>query len=397
LNPQYWDTYDKFNHTTITGAIPVGQQTLNTGPELTQPHLGFNYPSAFGHEVSEFYALSKFSNKVRENAMTWVTIAEAGKTVGLVRETLKTFTKAFRFLIGKKSWKRFNRMYRTLRFPKGTSLKEQKSIKLKAWLIFKDVNRTATSKWMAYRYGWTPFVRDIEDHSKALAQLMTRDEDLVSASAYAHYMKPFSVPLPVVPVTNVSHTFHLLTDDGKNNLQWTSKREIERTKVGVAYLTKYTGVFRVGSKFDEIKNTFQLDNLPLVALELTPLSWMADWFIPFSDTLNTLTKLNSVEWVDMCKINKSCYQNVIHLGDFSPTVNINGIGFKSTSTSTDKDYQMSFIKWQRTRVKSLPSPTWSLELLSQHYKRRIGLNQMIDAYSIFTNVVSGTKLRNARI
>jgi len=333
----------------------------------------FEYPGISASTASNFYALEAFSSKLKHTAQSYVTIIEAAKTVSMVKNTLLLFTDLVGLMI-----KRDKRSFR--RFCKRLGIKGDSKAR-KIW----EANIAASSKWMEYRYGWRPYVKDIEDHSLALAQLMTKTDFCFRVTGWGQDFQGLN--LPVVEHAygiNLFSTYDGSDVDRRMNLR--ANVNFQREKVGVHYVTKYVAVCHPKTGFSDIASSFSLGNIPSAIYEATPLSWMADWFVPFGSRIEMMSTLRSVEYRDVCRVISTHYINHISTGEIDVPYSYPGNnGFTCVEASSDvSSYYACMSMYSRSRLSSMPNPELTIDLVSSHWKQRIGMDQMLDAYAVLS-------------
>jgi len=200
-----------------------------------------------------------------------VSLAEADKTARFVASTASKFANAFRALrkgrlgdfakeVGLTTDLRASRAYRD------RYLQKQKS--------GQDVRQFAAQTWLEYSYAWKPMISDVHSQAENLARTLENNAFILrmgrsSAKGYQQYRESSTTSDQV----------------------WTTDRTVI-----VQTRESYTVRYRVPNGPAQVANTFGLTNPLLVAWELVPFSFVADWFLPIGDFLEGLTAWNGLEF-----------------------------------------------------------------------------------------------------
>lgn len=124
--------------------------------------------------------------------------------------------------------------------------------------------------WLEYAYGWKPMLNDVYDHAEALADVMTEKSGIIGRASYRSH------------VSEKWPTF-VTRDD-----QYT------KCTKGGNFKCSHTYVIYYSNEQVSTANTFGLQNPLVVAWELVPFSFVADWFIPIGSALENLTATNGL-------------------------------------------------------------------------------------------------------
>lgn len=197
--------------------------------------------------------------------------AKASGSIAQLLVTAGEFQKTLDMIIGVK--KRFaDRLISVLRSPS----------KKKG---FKNALTATGDTWLEYRYGWRPFVNDIDNIWEAF------NTDFVSTKTYRDHFIVDQVDvnddLPTSRTMVGAHTMH-------------SKMYCKaNTKVKTVVL------YRVNPGFlNEVNYRFGLNSVLSTAWELLPFSFVVDWFLTIGDWLTQLENKNMIEVVGACTSTK---------------------------------------------------------------------------------------------
>ncbi len=129
-------------------------------------------------------------------------------------------------------------------------------------------NSFVADTWLEYSYAWKPLLGDVFDHAEAMATALTDRNKVAIRSVYASV---------VINRTLSSYT------PGSN--LWGCRKiteHVRRARGGVFYSLGSNSTLSTAA-------TFGLTNPYVVAWELVPFSFVADWFIPIGDALSSLS------------------------------------------------------------------------------------------------------------
>jgi hypothetical protein len=161
--------------------------------------------------------------------------------------------------------------YRLRRGPKDYRYGDQRILR-----VYREDPRVQdflASTWLEYKYGWTPLLSDVYDQAKALATHMVERSNVVRRES--------------TKISEEDEAFLSYTDPG--NATWTlDGRRVE--KRSVFQLVRYS----IPESQIKAMDTFGLNNPLLLAWELLPFSFVADWFLPIGNALEQLTATNGL-------------------------------------------------------------------------------------------------------
>jgi hypothetical protein len=145
-----------------------------------------------------------------------------------------------------------------------------------------DARQFAASSWLEYSYGWRPLISDFHAQAENLARVMINHSYVVREAKAKAWTERVYVETP-----------------NSTGTDWKSvKRVIVRNDVS------FTVRYRIPDGANSVANTFGLVNPALVAWELVPFSFVADWFLPIGNFLEGLTAYNGLEFHSGTRTNK---------------------------------------------------------------------------------------------
>lgn len=192
-----------------------------------------------------------------------VLIGEGHQTTKMIAETAKTLGRAYRnFRRG-----RFKQAAKALNIPFDGALKKQ------------------ANNWLAYQYGWKPLLSDVKGAAETLAQHVARPrKEMFSVSAQVEESENWDFP------SWTSYTA------GPSLSGFTCV-----TKGGVKKRTARAGLlltFEYRASALAAQLGFGLADPLVVAWELTPFSFVFDWFIQVGDYLEAISALQGFKVLD---------------------------------------------------------------------------------------------------
>lgn len=130
------------------------------------------------------------------------------------------------------------------------------------------ITNLASETWLEYSYGWKPLLNDVYNHAEALANTLVQHELVVRhASAKSKTSAEFNV-----------------TDSIASAAVWTRKRKTvdnRFVKIGVSYRLPPDDIYAL--------HAFGVTSPLVIAWEIVPFSFVADWFIPIGKALEQIT------------------------------------------------------------------------------------------------------------
>lgn len=253
-----------YKETTTPRGVCVARRTLEYvgGSQVYYMHL----PQAnllarptHGDLISEWDVASRLLSKARRSEFSLpVTAIEARKTVSLVSDTARTlagviFDLRRGDLLG---------AYRRLEMDTSASQRRKFNAAFGA-----NPSAAAASYWLQAQYGWKPLLNDVKNGAEALAMIVTRNgsqsEMTVRTGFTARRIASYS---SIVKMVSPSWTGGCVVETQHSRRgSWTFK-PLQQDLPGLLGLT----------------NPF------LVGWELIPFSFVADWFLPIGNYLESL-------------------------------------------------------------------------------------------------------------
>lgn len=218
-------------------------------------------------------AISRLQSQLNQTSGNlMVTMAEADKTAAHLAHTATRLVSAFRNL--KRG--RLGDFARDLGMT--TKVSEVRAYR-NSWrrksVQGSDMRQFVANSWLEYSYGWKPLLQDFHAQAENLARVMTDYGYVVhEAKASARtgrkvYTEKYTEP----------------------NLYYASEKT-----VWVSNRVSFTVRYRIQNGSQQVANNFGLLNPLEVAWEVIPFSFVADWFLPVGDFLQSLTAYNGLEF-----------------------------------------------------------------------------------------------------
>jgi len=129
------------------------------------------------------------------------------------------------------------------------------------------VRKTTSANWLELQYGWMPLLKDIDSGAKAIVTLTNKP---LTQSFRASLTRTFDRPRPA-----------------GGGVMYSTQR-----------ITRKTYILRMREQYSAIASLGLLDP-ELVAWELVPFSFVADWFIPIGNYLDTRANIGRLSgtWI----------------------------------------------------------------------------------------------------
>lgn len=274
--------------------VPKGQPAVivydgritKTPDQITQMFASFasDHVSAFS-EVAMTSQLKALSSLAQTKANIPVTLAEMPKTIDMLANTAKRIAsgltslrrgdvKAVANALGF-SWKKLPRRYEPLRRrisrpPQG------------GYLGYND--KVLTDLWLELRFGWLPLLKDVQGAAELLAA--RHYGMIIESEAYGSDSNSLS------KVRQTAYTpWGKPSGDGGLTTETLTGRIQVKTKIR----------FRVLDKKAVMKQQMGLTNPYLFAWEMTPLSFVFDYFLNVGQYLEAMSALDGVEIISTCQ------------------------------------------------------------------------------------------------
>ncbi len=189
----------------------------------------------------------------------------------------------------------------------------------------KDVERAVANGWLELQYGWKPLLNDVYGAAEALAK----------AQLVPMYLKETAVAKINMPLKGFRKS-----SDGLTTYYDEGYRETI-VRFGVTYYRK-PGTARTAAELG-------ITNPLTVAWELVPFSFVADWFLPVGQALETLDATNGLQFLDG-------YRSTVtrHYVTYTQTTVDTA---SSVWTENNQSSGQEFVDFERVILSGFPSPT----------------------------------------
>jgi len=212
--------------------------------------------------------------------------------------------------------------------------------------------KNASSIWLEIQYGWRPLLNDIYESAQAIVKAEDQSPRRVKTTG-----------------SNQSFSESVSTQSTANSVTSKVTKDVILVKgtVTVWYATPNTP-----------RTLLQLGftNPAYLAWELTPFSFVVDWFIPIGNAINNFDATMG------CTFDKGCYSEKIST---SRRVQISGkvAALAATITSGSSTNFASAQKFQRTVLLSFPSVNFP------EFKNPLSTEHALNAIALLIQVFSG--------
>jgi len=136
-----------------------------------------------------------------------------------------------------------------------------------------DMQQFAANSWLEYSYGWKPLIKDFHDQAENLARYMMNHNGVIQTAR--------------ATATSGERLYVETSTDGER--LWRSVKQV-RVVNRVSFVVNY----KVPNGANDFATTFGMVNPALVAWEIVPFSFVADWFLPVGDFLESLTAFDGL-------------------------------------------------------------------------------------------------------
>jgi len=134
-----------------------------------------------------------------------------------------------------------------------------------------DMRQFAANTWLEYSYGWKPLIQDVYAQAENLSQILLSNENVLCT------------------IRSSARTQRTYNETITPNGLWQHRKEVTTTR-----RVRYTVRYAIPNGANSVGNVFGLQNPALVAWELVPFSFVADWFLPIGNFLEGITAWNGL-------------------------------------------------------------------------------------------------------
>lgn len=264
-----WRSESDFTTGSFTWTWPGGSSAVN---EYRGPAAIFGaVPDYLQTDQTDFAALESLAIQrlLDDLSLTKgsaaVTVAEIGKTAKMIGDNATKIAVAFRHLRRGK----IRKFSETL----GITVSKRKQSQLRSRYLRQkeetrgDTLQFAANTWLEYSYGWKPLINDVYTQCENLANYLTEKSSSVRVAKGS---------------ARSEKSTRKVTSGGTGT--WiTTRTSLHRARVRL--VVRYA----IPGDSNSIANAFGLTNPLVVAWELIPFSFVADWFLPVGNFLEQLT------------------------------------------------------------------------------------------------------------
>jgi hypothetical protein len=293
-------------------------------------------------------AISRLIDEVKlGKAQAAVSMAEAHKTAAHVAHTAQRvaeallalrrgrfgdFTTALGISVSKVKVRQFYTGLRKAGGKKNETFRYDKRMPLAKEQQESRYHDFLAKSWLEYSYGWKPLLKDVYDHAEALSStLIATNFHVRTARGKAKADKQSDV---MVPAQQFRHHY------------------TPRSTKWVEFVVQY----RLPEGAVNPMTAFGMTNPLLVAWELVPFSFVADWFLPVGQALEALTGYQDLRFMRGMKMVRHVFTN--H-GTVLPSVNsYNAGGTIYTCESVSCQATVDHVGIARTYLADFPAFGW---------------------------------------
>jgi hypothetical protein len=220
--------------------------------------------------------------------------------------------------------------------------------------VFSPTN--LSSLWLEFNYGWRPLVSSVQGAVELFNQQLVAGE--------------------LIRVQSIWRTFEDKEDTGTWEVYYGWKSDwINKSECN--YSVKHVLYYTVSDVAAVTLSQAGLSNLPNLAWELVPFSFVVDWFINVGAFLSSLDATNGLSFVKGCYT--TCYKvNATRTSESISTIP-DETACSGTMISTIKDFRLN-----RYVLTDFPSPR-----PPSFTQRSLGLNKYLTSVALLTSIVFG--------
>lgn len=355
LSPQYVPPWS----VTIVDKFGVDQ-----GSTVTAPFYNMKDHAQSGAIAAK--ATAQANSRLRDARMAMAeTLAEAEKTANMILNRITRVVNAGRAV---RNWtknpthRNFQKIERALGVPVTQSAQYHRK---------PQPSKNVANNWLEFRYGWTPLMNEIYGGMTLLHDGFKRKNQIIvikgrnsvdwTESGFSEYRGRYYD-------MNPGYTYGA-TGGGQFRTYRLALTANRTYGVEIGY------VIRVDNPHIQANKSLGLDNPALIAWELVPLSFVADWFVNVSDCLEQLTAFTGNTF--MCGY-KTTYRRNQYTALYQ-TVWTNDKTYEKSSGFSPAKITADRVDMVR-EVLTIP-PTFGL-----HLDNGLNLNRLVDAASLAKQV-----------
>jgi hypothetical protein len=277
-------------------------------------------------------------------------LAERRRTAELIENSIRRFVEAFRAL-------RRRDLEEALRILGAGQPSRRRRRRINAiWKRSSESSpysqgefRNASSIWLEIQYGWLPLLNDIYESAQAIEKAQDQSpRKMKTTGTVSLVINDNTIPAQTSRVTKLAST--RITIKGSVTI-WYSTPNVPRTLLQLGFT-----------------------NPAYLAWELTPFSFVVDWFIPIGNAINNFDATLGLTF------EKGCYsEKVVASGRYTCNGRTNGV-FVTTGFATNFCTRHSF---GRSAYLSFPSVTLP------DFKNPLGLDHVLNGIALLIQVFSG--------
>lgn len=319
-------------------------------------------------------AVYKMQSKIASRAQTLVSLAEGKQSVNMLASTATTVFQALR-AVRRGRFSQAASILGLKKAPNGLSRKKQFS-----------------QNWLAYRYGWTPLYGDILGHATAIYDVLHKPMIFRCQGKGQEVAKPTNPsPLPTVNKYLSGSLSAAMMAGQDTRYTYSLPLTVRRERLHSQKDVKVGCIFEIQDASAFNAEAFGVSNPLMVAWELVPFSFVADWFISIGDWLNQLTAYRGLKMLTgFVKVETKDYfrDHISKVPETNPSYQT-----LVEYTVSNDTFDMCHHRESRQRIYTLPYSSIQTTSLLDAFSDKLGMKRLTDVFSLIVGMTDPSRNR----
>lgn len=369
------------------------QDYVTAGDVDTYTYNGTTVQALGGHPFTYFSdvatddptqkVIAKLQNQISlGKADALVTLAEAHKTAAAIADTasriyrsikalrnldIHGFTSSLGLTVNQKDFKKWNKRLKSFdltkeRFTWQTNSHGKRYRRYEPHIRNKEnIDQFAASTWLEYTYGWKPLLSDVYNFAEASASLGVEMSGAIRGAIAK----------------------------GRSDTEFQKTYYLNQFKFDVTAVRKMFCAMQVRYRVDDggpsFETAFGLTNPLLVAWEVVPFSFVADWFLPIGQAIESLTAYRGLTFQDGYISNRQVWTCSVIVTPGKPLVSGSGTWIPRSGAGV---FTQDIVIISRDRMQTFPVYGFP------EFKNPVSVSHMTSAIALLQSLFRGGTARH---